>query len=60
MKKQMVTLTLVVTVKRSDIRSAKDALMEALGGDFDAVYSTEERNATPEEIKKFEEEEFPG
>jgi hypothetical protein len=36
------------------LKAVKKALMEALEGDLDGIYSTEDRQATPEEIEQYE------
>ena len=48
------TLILTVTVSNDDVEAMKQAMMEALEGDLDGIYSTEHRPATPEEIEHYE------
>jgi hypothetical protein len=48
------TLILTVTVSNDDVAAVKEALREALEGDLDGIYSTEDRPATPEEIEQYE------
>jgi hypothetical protein len=51
-----VTLTVTVIVRKKDLTKAKEALTEALTGDFDSLCSTVERRATDVEIRLFQEE----
>lgn len=48
-----VVLTLAITIRREDIELAKDALMDALEEDFDAIYTTTERPAKKAEVANF-------
>jgi hypothetical protein len=57
-KPKLTTLVITVTVRRRDSETAKDSLVESLAGDFDAVFSTEEREPTKEEIDAFKAGEF--
>jgi hypothetical protein len=52
-KPSHLTLTLTVTVARRDAGAVKKALLEALGGDFYALYAARERPATPEETEGY-------
>lgn len=57
-KNKLVTLIVTITVLKDEADQAKDALMGALEGDFDCIYSAEERRPTHEEVKAFEDAEF--
>ncbi len=50
---ELTTLVVTVTVAVGEVEEAKSALMEALEGDFLAVYETSERLPTAEEAEQY-------